>query len=316
MLKVIISYLLAPLLLIGAVHAQETRTASASGNQPQEDMIQGSDGVPLSVQEWGNPAGVPVLLIHGFGFSSVIWKNQIGELAKTARIIAVDLRGHGFSGKPWTMEAYSGRKIWAQDIAAVIKAKKLDRPVIVGWSFGGYVALNYLRTFGTNKSRGLLLTGSLAGLVEAPPPVDPEDFGMPKHKGDSRVDNYHLFFDELEWTARVMTAAKPDPRTMLQKQLSLAMTPPYVRRAMTGIELDNQDFASKMKLPVLLIYGKEDGSIPASYIDKMVNILPHAKAIGYENAGHTPFAEQPDRFNADLLAFVNAPCAALSASKD
>jgi len=290
-----------------ALHAEPTELQAVSepSSQPTDGMIQGSGGVPISIQEWGNPDGPPILLIHGFAFSSVVWKNQIGELAKSARIVSMDLRGHGFSGKPWKTEDYSGRKVWADDVAAVIEAKKLDRPVIVGWSFGGNVALNYLRVYGSAKSRGLVLSGTLAGLVDAPPPPNPIEFGMPEQKGDGRIDNYHSFFDNIEWTARVMSMKEPESRALLQKQLSLAMTPPYVRRAMNGLELDNRDFATQLDLPVLMIFGSMDGSIPASYVNQAVEILPQARSICYHGIGHSAFSERPARFNADLLAFVN-----------
>jgi non-heme chloroperoxidase len=307
MFRIFLCCLLALYISPGKLHAEPNapQEISEPSNQPTDGMIQGAGGVPISVQEWGNPEGPPILLIHGFAFSSVVWKNQIGELAKSARIVSMDLRGHGFSGKPWETEDYSGRKVWADDVAAVIEAKELDRPVIVGWSFGGNVALNYLRVYGADKSRGLVLSGTLAGLVDSPPPPNPNEFGMPEQQGDSRVDNYHSFFDNIEWTARVMSMKKPDSRELLQKQLSLAMTPPYVRRAMNGLELDNRDFAGQLDLPVLMIFGSRDGSVPASYVERAVEVLPQARSICYAGIGHSAFSERPARFNADLLAFVN-----------
>jgi non-heme chloroperoxidase len=294
------SALAAPLLLLSAPALAQPDPTSVSSHE----TVLGHGGVPLAVQEWGNPDGPPILLIHGFSFSAVSWKNQIGEIAQNARIIAFDLRGHGMSGKPWHEADYSGSEIWADDVAAVLEAKGVERPTIVGWSFGGFVAVDYLKKCGADCASGLVLVGSLAGLVSPPPPPDPEDFGMPPSAGDVRVDDYHSLFQGIAWTARIMTNEPPPPLNLLQKQLSLAMTPPYVRRAMTGKSLDNRDVANCLDLPVLVIRGKSDGTIPKSKLQELMDVLPNARSIEYSNVGHSPFEERPERFNRDLLDFV------------
>jgi non-heme chloroperoxidase len=248
--------------------------------------------------------GSPILLIHGFSFGANAFKHQIGDIAARHRLIALDLRGHGLSAKPWAAEAYTDRAIWAADIAAVLKSLNVERPLIIGWSFGGYVALNYLRQCGSGCARGLVLTGSVAGLVPAAPSKPAP--GMPPPKGDARADNYHAFFDAAEWLSRVMTNAPPPPAEAMQKQMTVTMMAPMIRRAMTGLQLDNKDLAPKLTLPVLFIHGLADGSVPPATISAAAASLPAARAIGYENTGHSAFAEQPRRFNADIMAFAKS----------
>lgn len=291
-----------------------TTAVSAADNDPDAHIVahivEGADGVPLVVHEWGNRDGIPVLLLHGFSFGAVAFKNQIGEITEDLHFIAPDLRGHGLSGKPWTPESYAGSEIWAEDITRIVEAFDLDRPVIVGWSFGGYVAMNYLRHCGaqsaTRCASGLLLVGSLAGLVPQPPPPDPTEIGLPPMKGDSRVDNYHQFFDNAEWMARVMTFEPPSDDNLLQKQLTIVMMPPYVRRAMTGLALDNRDLPARLDLPVLFIHGEKDSSVPAGSVADAVAALPNARAISVPGAGHSPFAETPEIFNRALLDFAKS----------
>ena len=279
---------------------------AAPFDNPTNEVVEGSGGVPLVVQEWGNPEGPPVVLIHGFSFGAVSWKNQIGEIAEQARIIAFDLRGHGLSGKPWDKEAYTGSEVWAEDVAAVLAAKKIERPIIVGWSFGGYIAVDYLRHCGSHCARGLVLVSTLAGLVENPPQPDLEALGVPPNNGDVRADNYHDVFLGIDWTARVMTA-EPTPQYVLdQKKLSMAMTPPYVRRAMAAKRLDNSDIARNIDLPVLLIHGGKDATIPRYKVDEVLGLLPNATALTYESSGHSPFEEETSRFNADLSDFLKS----------
>lgn len=291
----------------------------ADTNQPRSHIVEGHGGVPLVVHEWGNPEGSPILFIHGFSFGANAFKHQIGEIATRHRLIALDLRGHGLSAKPWTADAYTDRAIWAADIAAVLKALKAERPLIVGWSFGGFVALNYLRACGSDCASGLVLAGSLAGLVPLPPPGSGTSSEareamakaaaankMPAPKGNARADNYHELFDAAEWLARVMTYNPPSPAEAMQKQMTVTMMAPMVRRAMGNLQLDNKDMPAKLTLPVLFIHGLEDGSVPNAAVAEAVARLPDAREIGYENTGHSPFAEQPGRFNADLMAFAKA----------
>ncbi|WP_416906995.1 MAG: alpha/beta fold hydrolase [Polymorphobacter sp.] len=277
-----------------------------SPKDPKSHIVAGHGEVPLVVQEWGNPNGPPILLIHGFSFGAVAFKNQIGTLAETHRLIAPDLRGHGLSAKPWTPDAYNRHDIWAEDIAAIVKALNLDRPLLVGWSFGGYVALDYLRICGAGCARGLVLAGSVAGLVPPAPPPDPAKSTMPPPKGNARADNYHAFFDAADWLSRVMTAEPPSPLDKFQKQMTIAMMSPMTRRAMAGLQLDNQDLGPRLDLPVLFIHGTADGSVPPDTIAAAAARLPRARAVAYEGVGHSPFAEAPDRFNADLMAFAKS----------
>jgi non-heme chloroperoxidase len=59
-------------------------------------------------------------------------------------MVAIDLRGHCASEKPTNAESYNNSKVWADDINAVIKAKNLKKPIIVGWSYGGFIISDYV----------------------------------------------------------------------------------------------------------------------------------------------------------------------------
>jgi pimeloyl-ACP methyl ester carboxylesterase len=268
--------------------------------------VEGHGGVPIAVQEWGNPDGPPLVLLHGFNFAAASFKHQIGDISSKLRIIAPDLRGHGFSGKPWKPEDYAGTKIWADDLDAVLTALKVRHPVLLGWSFGGYVAMDYVRHCTTNCPSAIVLTSSLAGLVPRPSPPDPQKSGLPPPAGDSRVDDFHDVFLSAGWLARAMSSAPPSALQLQQNQFMVMMTPPYARRAMLGLSLENRDLAPKLAYRMLLISGADDLSIPQESIAALRAALPAADVqnLVYPGVGHSPFSEAPDRFNADLLAFT------------
>ncbi len=303
-------------LLPGAVAAQEAAAPPSRPPPPphmisHHQMVEGHGGVPISVQEWGNPDGPPLVLLHGFNFAAASFKHQIGDISAQLRIIAPDLRGHGFSGKPWKPEDYAGTKVWADDLEAVLKALNVKHPVVLGWSFGGYVAMDYVRHCTANCPSAIVLTSSLAGLVPPAPPPDPQKAGLPPPAGDSRVDDFHDVFLSAAWLGRAMSSAPPSALQLQQNEFMVMMTPPYARRAMKGLSLDNRDLAPRLHYKLLLITGADDLSVPPASVSALRGALAAAtvESLVYPGVGHSPFSENPDRFNADLLAFVKANAA-------
>ena len=114
------------------------------------------DGLTISAQEWGNPAGPEILFIHGFSQSYLSWMRQVdSDLAKEFHIVTYDLRGHGNSDKPLDPARYRDSKAWGDEVQAVIDAAGLKRPVLVGWSYAGRVISDYLATHGADKIAGI-----------------------------------------------------------------------------------------------------------------------------------------------------------------
>ena len=74
----------------------------------------------------------------------------------------MDLRGHGYSGKPTDPSAYADPNFFADDVNAVIQQLHLHRPALIGWSVGGGVIMDYLQKYGESFISGVDLAGSLA----------------------------------------------------------------------------------------------------------------------------------------------------------
>ena len=111
--------------------------------------VVGGAGTNLHVREWGRPDGQPLLLIHGWSGNHLCWARQVaGDPLDEFRIVALDLRGHGMSDRPLDAELYTDAGVWAADVAAVIDQCGLHRPVLVGWSYGGFIISDYVRAHG------------------------------------------------------------------------------------------------------------------------------------------------------------------------
>jgi pimeloyl-ACP methyl ester carboxylesterase len=143
------------------------RAARAAEPALEFRTVAGAQGVPLNVVTTGDRAGRPVVFVHGIGQSYVAFENQLrSSLRRSLFLVAFDLRGHGNSGKPWNPDAYSDRAIWAADLDSVIRGLELREPLLVGWSYGTLVVLDYVRVHGTPGIGGIVLTGAYGGLTK------------------------------------------------------------------------------------------------------------------------------------------------------
>lgn len=97
------------------------------------------DDLHLHVVEDGNPAGVPVVLVHGFAGSTFCWRHQIASLAAAGfRVLAIDLPGFGLSSRP--AGGVQGHRALAIALAGALKALRLPPAHLVAHSMGGFVA--------------------------------------------------------------------------------------------------------------------------------------------------------------------------------
>jgi len=102
--------------------------------------------------------GNPIVLIHGFGLDSRIWKKQVEELSKTNRVITYDLRGFGKSSLP------NGKYSHIEDLNQLLKELNIKNTKIVGHSFGGEIAIDYALKYSNEVSSLVLISPSLRGI--------------------------------------------------------------------------------------------------------------------------------------------------------
>lgn len=109
------------------------------------------NGIEIAYTDEGS--GTPLVFIHGYPLNRTMWDSQVKGLSSKARVIAIDLRGHGQSQAPiWitTVDTY------ADDLRGLLDHLSIDKAVICGFSMGGYVAFAFMRNYG-DRARGLIL---------------------------------------------------------------------------------------------------------------------------------------------------------------
>lgn len=286
--------------LSGAMNQYQFRRCKMS----RSHSIQGGDGIALHVREWGNPDGTPIVLIHGWSQSHMSWQKQYeSELADEFRLVAPDLRGHGMSDAPLEADNYTEARLWADDVAAVIDALSLERPVLAGWSYGGYVISDYVRMHGQDAIGGLVY---VAGGVT----LDESAFGtligqafVECVEGAAQPD-LPTAIDTLRAFLR-NCAEKPIHPGDFERALAFnAVVPPGVRSATVARAINSDDMLARLSVPVLAIHGTADRIVLPAMSEHILATCPTATGSWYEGVGHMPFMEAPQRFNEELAAFA------------
>ncbi|MCX8065622.1 MAG: alpha/beta hydrolase [Candidatus Hydrogenedentes bacterium] len=233
--------------------------------------------VPIYYEEKGE--GEPVILLHGVMVNSDLnWKlpKVYQKLAKDNRVIAVDLRGHGFSGKPRGLENYGIKLV--EDIVDLMNELNIEKAHIVGYSLGGFIALKFATTYperaysvviagaGWEKStpqnleRLKKITNALREYQDCTPLL--ELVGM-RNEGLQRI---------AIWIANVYYRKTND----FQSIADLLDSVP---------ELEvSEDSLKKCSLPVLIIAGTNDPLCDTA--DELATVLPNGKLIWIYNGTH------------------------------
>lgn len=265
--------------------------------------VRAPDGTRLAVYEWGNPAGPEIVLIHGFAQSHLCFVPQIrSALAECYRIVAFDQRGHGASEQPTDPTAYQGSRVWADDIAAVLEARQLKRPVLAGWSMGGRVIRQYLMVHGDARLAGINFVASQ--VIEDPSCRGP---GAPKRPPDGQT-----LEEEIEAAIEFAEGCylkKPTAAEFVRVVAYNMRVPAAVRRAIGGWSTEAAPTISalnKVRVPVLITHGRNDDVVLPAAADMTAKALPHARQSWFDDCGHSPFAEHAERFNRELMAFVDS----------
>lgn len=274
----------------------------------REHVVPGGGGCGIFVREAGDPAGPPVVLVHGFNQCGLAWSRQLdSDLAEDHRLVAVDLRGHGRSGRPADVDtAYSDPQLWADDLQAVIDHLGLSRPVTVGWSYAGVVVLDHLAVHGQDAVAGLVLVDAVSGLgSRASASLLGPDFLrlVPITFSDSVAQSVPAVEEFLRLVPAASSAPVPDEEHYLELGYNLVV-PPAVRRAMNTRRVDHDDLLRSLTVPLLVVHGELDRVVLPAASARHVELVPAARRSSYAGVGHAPFREDAVRFNRELREFV------------
>jgi pimeloyl-ACP methyl ester carboxylesterase len=266
--------------------------------------ITGGDGIRLAVHDFGRPEGHPIILIPGINQCAFAWHKQYGgPLAEEFRLLCLDLRGHGMSDKPTAPEQYSEAALWAEDVHAVITALSLHKPLLVGWSYGGYIINDYLAHYGESAISGInyVCAGVALGGEKAASMLGPQFVNtVPGLCSENLGENIQA----VRTCLRVLFEKQP-PQDDFEVLVACSMVVPAKARVGMFFRVIDRDAVMKgLKLPVLVTRGGKDAVVTPAHTAHLLSCIPHAQASVYEGVGHSPHLEEADRFNRELATFA------------
>ncbi|MGY2002786.1 alpha/beta fold hydrolase [Blastococcus sp. SYSU DS1024] len=257
--------------------------------------------------------GPPLLLLHGIGNNCQTWAGVVDRLAESHTVIAPDLLGHGDSDKPrgdYSLAAYANGM---RDLLTVLD---IERATVVGHSLGGGIALQFAYQFPERCER-LALVGSgglgpelSAGLRAATLPgaelvvtalagvSGPLRLGLRAVDGLGTLAGWRRVRDLAEAGDALLALQDAEARRAFLRTLRGVVDV----RGQAVTALDRLYLADSV--PMLVVWGGRDPIVPAQHAETVRTTVPSARIEVFEDAGHWPHLDEPDRFCDVLLDFV------------
>ena len=257
------------------------------------DTIRVSTGIRIHYAERGDARGTPVVFVHGWPDSWCSFSRVLPLLPEALRLVALDQRGFGASDHPDSGYTIPG---FAADLLALLDALEIERAVLVGHSYGSFVArraaiaapgrVAALALIGTGASTAFTGAGDVqAVLRELPDPI-PAPFAREFQSGTVHRPVPADFFDRI-----------------VEESLKIpARLWPVMIDALLAYE-DRHELGG-IRAPTLLLWGDHDALFSRAQQDAVLAALPAARLEVYQETGHCPNWERPERVAADIAAFV------------
>lgn len=246
------------------------------------------EGLKINYDESGPDSDTPVILMHGYGCNYTTVASIANSLSSERKVYSIDLPGHGKSDEPptpWGVEEYTDL------IEKFCKALKIERPVLIGHSFGGRISILMgsrndiskivlVDAAGIKPRRSLkyyLKVYSYKGAKKLLPLI------LGNKTGKKLIDN---------WRKKAGSSDYNNSSPMMRAVMSRCV---------------NQDlklYMPSIKAPTLLIWGENDTATPLRDAQTMEKLIPDAGLVSFPGCGHYSFLDNPAQFKAVIRNFI------------
>jgi 2-hydroxy-6-oxonona-2,4-dienedioate hydrolase len=283
--------------------SKKNNTPLHEGTAPPQPTAAGSE-----VNFTRQGSGAPVVMIHGLSASLHDWDFLVPDLGAAGyEACALDLLGHGDSGKPASLEAYTAENIF-DHMAGWIGSLALQEPaVLIGHSLGGYLALDYALRF-PGRVRALVLVNPLYTVRQLS--------AFLRFAFRRRLLNTAFLEKTPYWLIRIVIDVTslqlgPGVRSVhsLPQSVRIQTTLDYMRAAPGIYNLprtmrDLTPELARITAPALVIWGARDRTLTRSSFPELARLLPDAREEKIPSCGHVPHQCHAPQFNRQVLAFL------------
>jgi non-heme chloroperoxidase len=279
--------------------AQTTRTNAALGRQ---EFIEVEKNVKLHVTDLGE--GSAVVLIHGWPLSDAMYEYQYQELVeKGFRVIGITLRGFGKSDKPYGKYNYD---VYADDIKVVLDKLNIQKATIGGFSMGGAISIHYVAKYNAAHVAKLALFGAAAPVwtkrTDYPYGFSKETvnelIALSKTNRPQLLENFGKIFAATE------TSVSPGIGNWLGG-INIEASPYAATQSLIALrDTDLRAELSKINIPTIIFHGVKDKICEFALAEQMQKGIKNAEIVRFENSGHGLFVEEREKFNSELIKFI------------
>lgn len=231
-----------------------------------------------------------LILIHGSGENSMVWKNQLEGLDLSIPLITVDLPSHGDSDY---IEAETlSLDFYVDAIKTLKEALNLKSVILGGHSLGGAIVQSYYFRY-LEDITGLILI-STGGRLRVSPRI---------------LNHVKTDFDQFINTISVASFYRKTPEDLIEPYIEeISKVEPEVIHKDFKIcdEFDILDKVGEIKVPCLILVGKADKLTPVKYQKYFDNYIDDSKLVIIDKAGHSVMLEQPSEINNQIEAFIES----------
>ncbi len=239
-----------------------------------------SQGLRLAFEMHGS--GTPLVLLHGYPLSRVIWHPLLPFLSEV-RVILPDVRGFGESQ---AAPPGFGIDALAADVYALLDHLQIEQTFLAGHSMGGYIALAFARLY-PQRVKGLALIASQAA-------ADTPERRAARLETAERIAREGVGFvaENMSQALTPREALRPTLYTLISQQNPQALIGALHAMAQRP---DALSMLQASTFPLLLIHGQADTLIPIARAHEIQAAVPRARLIELPGVGHMPMMEEPER---------------------
>ena len=242
------------------------------------------NGADLYYEDHGE--GQPIVFLHGATAGLRYFEPQLRGLSDDYRAAAFDFRGNGRSEKTELGHTFPG---YARDLRAFLEALDVDDAVVAGWSMG-----------------------ALVDVEMEPSPLKREGYEHGSYDvegvGEALVGIQTDPLGELDASIDALVKGPPsrELRTMMFDEGS-RIPPPIQAATLFEVMRDYREVLPEVDVPTLVCAGADETWRSVASVEYAADLLPDAEFELFENSGHCPTDEEPERFNRALRGFVDSP---------
>lgn len=268
----------------------------------REEYINVEKNVRLHVTDLGQ--GKVVVLIHGWPLSDAMYEYQYQFLVdKGYRVIGITLRGFGKSDKPYGTYNYD---VYAQDIKTVLDKLDIKDVTLGGFSMGGAISIHYVAKYNSARVSKLALFGAAAPVWTK---RNDYNYGFTKEAVNELIDlskvnrpqlleNFGKIFGASE------TALTPGIANWLGTINIEASAYATTQSLIALRDTDLRTELSKISIPTAIFHGTKDVICEFQLAEQIHNGIKNSYIVKFEKSGHGLFLEELEKFNNELLVFL------------